>query len=54
MNSCSIVNEVFDQALRHHPDLDVVNAQVSSLMSQVIYTQGWIEYMTCYIMVMIM
>ena len=33
MNSLSIVNEAFDEALRHHPDLDAVNAQVSGLMS---------------------
>ena len=33
MNSLSIVNEAFDEALRYHPDLDAVNAQVSGLMS---------------------
>ena len=40
MNSRSIVNEAFDQALRDHPDLDAVNAQVIMSVSQVIHTQG--------------
>jgi len=40
MNSCSIVNEAFDQALRDYPDLDAVNVQVIISVSQVIHTQG--------------
>ena len=40
INSRSIVNEAFDQALRDHLDLDAVNAQVIMSVSQVIHTQG--------------
>jgi len=40
MNSCSIVNKAFDQALRDHSNLDVVNVQVIMSVSQVIHTQG--------------
>ena len=54
MNSRSIVNEAFDQALRDHPDLDAVNAQVIMSVSQSSDSHSRIECVTRYVMVMIM
>ena len=48
MNSCSIVNEAFDQALRDHPDLDAVNAQVIMSVSQSSDSHSRIECVTRY------